>query len=258
MSSLHSLTARAPDRHLLLLKWLLLATGMLVGLALAAHLGLLHRLVLSDRTGITWVIAALLALGLVHGGCHVVRLSRVLNHARALEAWIGRHGGRALSRALQGHDPDGAPPPGCIAEHLQALARKALLGGGGPVGLDQRPLLEAFAGRLGRGRELGWFLADLLLSLGLLGTVIGFILMLAPVAGLDAGDAAATREALGAISAGMAVALSTTLAGLIASLLLRVQGYLLDSACEEVVRRASLLAELHLLPVLARETADAA
>jgi hypothetical protein len=44
----------------------------------------------------------------------------------------------------------------------------------------------------------------------------------------------------------MAVALYTTLAGLVGGLLLRVQCLLLDEASEEVLRRATELAEMHL------------
>ena len=64
----------------------------------------------------------------------------------------------------------------------------------------------------------GWFAADSVLKSAFLGTIIGFILMLAPIGELTSFDAASLQSALAAMSAGMAVALYTTLAGLIAIL----------------------------------------
>jgi hypothetical protein len=69
----------------------------------------------------------------------------------------------------------------------------------------------------------GWFAADSVLKIGLLGTIIGFILMLAPIGELTSFDASSLQSALAAMSAGMAVALYTTLTGLIANILLRFQ-----------------------------------
>ena len=69
----------------------------------------------------------------------------------------------------------------------------------------------------------GWFAADSVLKIGLLGTIIGFILMLAPIGELTSFDATSLQSALAAMSAGMAVALYSTLTGLIANILLRFQ-----------------------------------
>ncbi|MDG1008165.1 MAG: MotA/TolQ/ExbB proton channel family protein [Alphaproteobacteria bacterium] len=76
----------------------------------------------------------------------------------------------------------------------------------------------------------GWFAADSVLKIGLLGTIIGFILMLAPIGELTSFDATSLQSALAAMSAGMAVALYTTLTGLIANIILRFQfQFLADS-----------------------------
>ena len=75
----------------------------------------------------------------------------------------------------------------------------------------------------------GQFLADLLLKLGLLGTIIGFILMLTPIGEIKEFDPSLIQQLLSTMSGGMAVALYTTLAGLLTSSLLKVQCYFLDS-----------------------------
>lgn len=86
---------------------------------------------------------------------------------------------------------------------------------------------------LARWLNHGWFAADAVLKLGLLGTIIGFILMLAPISKLSGYDAANLQAALGEMSAGMAVALYTTLTGLVANLLLRLQFQILSDAMQE-------------------------
>lgn len=85
---------------------------------------------------------------------------------------------------------------------------------------------------LARWLNHGWFAADAVLKLGLLGTIIGFILMLAPISKLSGYDAASLQAALGEMSAGMAVALYTTLTGLVANLLLRLQFQILSDAMQ--------------------------
>ncbi len=84
----------------------------------------------------------------------------------------------------------------------------------------------------------GWFTADALLKIGLLGTIIGFILMLSPIASLASFDPASLQKALGEMSGGMAVALYTTLSGLIANIVLRFQFQFLADAMQKLILSA--------------------
>jgi hypothetical protein len=88
--------------------------------------------------------------------------------------------------------------------------------------------------------------------------VIGFILMLAPISGLDASDESAIKVALAAMSGGMAVALYTTLAGLVGGMLLKLQGFLLDGAVQELVTRTTRVTEVFVLPAIERRSQDPA
>jgi hypothetical protein len=99
---------------------------------------------------------------------------------------------------------------------------------------------------------LGAFAGDSLMKLGLLGTIIGFIIMLAPIAGLDDSDRVLMKSSMGLMSDGMAVAMYTKLAGLIGSILLKVQYYALDVATAEVFSRAVVLTETVVVPALER------
>ena len=76
--------------------------------------------------------------------------------------------------------------------------------------------------------SFGYLVVDVLLKLGLTGTVIGFILMLLPIGEIQDFDPKILQKLLSTMSGGMAVALYTTLTGLISSMLLKFQYFLLD------------------------------
>jgi hypothetical protein len=84
------------------------------------------------------------------------------------------------------------------------------------------------------------------------GAIIGFIIMLAPIAGLDASDKSMMRSSMGLMSDGMAAAMYTTLAGLVGSILLKIQYYMLDNATAKAFSRAVALIETWVVPALAR------
>jgi biopolymer transport protein ExbB/TolQ len=90
------------------------------------------------------------------------------------------------------------------------------------------------------------------MKLGLLGTIIGFIIMLAPIATLDAADKAGMKLSMGLMSDGMAIAMYTTLAGLVGSILVRIQYYMLDAATQRVFSDAVTLTETRVIPALER------
>src|SRR5712691_265340 len=142
-------------------------------------------------------------------------------------------------------------PPGQITAHIRNLILKATLQG--RHRLDQTLLLRGLADALRGPNQLGSFASDALMKLGLLGTIIGFILMLAPIAGLDAADRASVKSSMGLMSDGMAVAMYTTLSGLIGSILLQTQYYMLDEATAKVFGLATDLTEVFVVSVLEQE-----
>lgn len=72
--------------------------------------------------------------------------------------------------------------------------------------------------------EVGWFMSESMLALGMIGTVAGFILMLGEsFANIDTSNPETLKTALTAMALGMSTALYTTLVGLICSQILKVQ-----------------------------------
>jgi len=69
-----------------------------------------------------------------------------------------------------------------------------------------------------------WFIAESAMTVGMIGTVIGFMMMLgSSFADIDPSDVNSMRKVISDMAAGMSTALLTTLAGLIVSLALKVQ-----------------------------------
>ena len=100
----------------------------------------------------------------------------------------------------------------------------------GKAGLDTFRLVskESYTGRdieeKYAAAELGWFTSDLCLTVGMIGTVAGFIFMLSTAfASIDVSNVASLQNVLSQMSAGMGTALYTTAAGLISSAFLKIQ-----------------------------------
>ena len=241
--------AGVDSEHLLLLKGLLLWAVIGVAFLGAWRYGRQQRVWHDDSTGLSVAITLVFLAIAARGSWHVLKLSRALNHVAEVR-------GAIMEAPAPQLDHSRTLPKGCVSDYIQTLHTKAKISGHRSV-IDQGLLLDAFEADLRSGHELGWFVADLLLSLGLLGTVIGFILMLGPIGDLDTSDQGALRTALAAMSGGMAVALYTTLTGLIGGMLLKIQGFLLDGAVHELVRRTTQLTEIYILPTIERGQSDA-
>jgi hypothetical protein len=77
--------------------------------------------------------------------------------------------------------------------------------------------------------ESGWLWSDIVLSLGMIGTVIGFMIMLAGFVDVDFSDFDSVQSLIMRLSAGMSTSLSTTLVGLVASVILKLQFFSLEN-----------------------------
>ena len=82
--------------------------------------------------------------------------------------------------------------------------------------------------------EVGWFISESCLALGMVGTVTGFLIMLGTAfANVDVANAATLQQALSDMATGMSTALWTTLVGLVSSLIIKVQLVNLEVALNE-------------------------
>jgi len=90
--------------------------------------------------------------------------------------------------------------------------------------------------------KIGWFLSEVCLALGMIGTVAGFLLMLGTAfSGIDVSNTATLQSALTSMATGMSTALYTTLTGLVCALYIKAQlvnlEHLLDQKKSDATNR---------------------
>jgi len=233
-----------PERGGMLL-WMIFTGLSVFAAVLLWRYGLIRLMVSSDRTYISSIITVLYIITSGHCFWRMRAIAREGEVARRCRAILSTtHGVAALDRGAR------ALPAGLVTDHIRNLVTKAETQRAGRI--DQALLLRALADRLRGSNGFGSFVSDTLMKLGLLGTIVGFIIMLAPIAGLDAADKVAMRSSMGLMSDGMAVAMYTTLAGLVGSILIRIQYYMLDAATQRVFSDAVMLTETRVTPALER------
>lgn len=236
--------------HQLLLKWLILTAVMIFAFAVAAYYGLVDQVFSSDRSYISFLITLLFAITTLHCMVRTFYISRQLNLAGEAARRIADSGERfdlADDDGVRLADGGSLDRYTVITQHIRDLIIKARRKTGH---LDQSLLLDSFETRLKGPHEIGFFLSDLMLRLGLLGTVVGFILMLGPLTAIETIDVSSMREVLSSMSGGMAVALYTTLCGLIGGILLRLQYQFLDTSTDELVAMTTEVTEVYVIPAL--------
>ena len=96
-------------------------------------------------------------------------------------------------------------------------------------------LIDVLDGRCRGQFRFGYVIADLMLKLGLLGTVIGFIFMLGSLVDLNSIDINVMQKLLAQMSGGMKVALFTTLTGMSCGVLLNIKYQLLDWSVDNLL-----------------------
>ncbi len=226
-----------PD-HFLLLAWLIL-TG-LIGFALFCswHQGVIWHLFSVDRSRISWIIALAYLLISVHCLYRVCVISR--------QHQLSQRAARTITAALNDQQHlrvqgnalllnDTSIPQCIVTDYLRetCTGRNNTVNDGPWV--DNGDLGEVYEVRLKGPQEIGWFAADMMLKLGLLGTIVGFIFMLGSVSNISDFDVATMQKVLKHMSNGMGTALYTTLAGLVCSLFASLQYHMIDQHCDELL-----------------------
>lgn len=91
-------------------------------------------------------------------------------------------------------------------------------------------LSQAQQNHFSRMEEIGWFSSSLCQNVGMIGTVVGFMMMLGNFANVNLNNLATIQGFIAEMGLGMSTALSTTLTGLICSSLLQLQYFNLSQA----------------------------
>ena len=184
-------------RYQLLLRFGLVNLVAFALLGGAVTQGWIATVLAADTTHLSVAIFAVFVAGLGMSARRVWQTSRELNSARAAELSAGSLAARYVS-AVRG----------------RSAGARAIAGGA---------LRAKLASRIAAVRQI----AGSLVLLGLVGTVIGFIIALSGVDFTAAGDVAAIGPMVSALIEGMSVALYTTLVGAVLNIWLMVNYNLL-------------------------------
>ena len=232
----------------LFLVWLLVTGFVAFGLMVCWSEGLLGLLFDSDRSRICLIIGLLYLLGSAHCARRALFLARETEHVRSVSEHIGNRVVRVESDGesrvkIDGHALDA---DSVIGEHLQTLIRRGDKPHESAPEGEQSSLIGTLVAHTKGSHDLGWFMVDVLLKLGLLGTIVGFILMLGSVADTASLDVNTMQKVLKQMSNGMGTALYTTLAGLVGSMALGLQYLLLDKGADDLIERIVRLTDSRL------------
>ena len=230
------------------LSWMIFASLNVLSFVLLWFYGLLQTALDADPTHITLCIAVIYIATSFHCLWRCMVVSRETAAERRLAAWLVA-GECNLQRLDEGVGNDAGD--GLVGDHVRDLITKSRLLAEDQK-LDQTLLLRVLAQKLNGSTPFGAFAADLVMKLGLFGTIVGFIMMLAPIAGLNADDQAAIKSSMSLMSEGMAVAMYTTLSGLVGSILIKIEYQFVETATAALLASAVSLTEVHVVPVLER------
>ena len=112
---------------------------------------------------------------------------------------------------------------------LSYSASKSVNTIGGSGNIDPNKLMDVEV-----QEDIGWFAAEAFQVLGFIGTICGMIYALKGFVGVDLADINAVQSLVSNLVSGVSVAFYTTLTGLIASLLLKMQYFNLSYARKKV------------------------
>jgi len=183
-------------KNYLFLESLLVISTVVFLIYLIVDLGLFSLIVESDKSKISIIILGLYLVSCIHWFFVALNLDKEI---KSIE------------------NPDKTTLIGSFVADITSV---------GQTSVDKK--ITLLQDELSNKFSFGYLAVDVLLKLGLTGTVIGFILMLLPIGEIQDFDPKILQKLLSTMSGGMAVALYTTLTGLISSMLLKFQYFLLD------------------------------
>jgi hypothetical protein len=203
------------QRHALLLRFALANILALALVGAAAGQGWIDQLLAANGSGYSIAIALVFAAGLILAGHRASQLNQALNEIRRFEAIA-------------------APP---APAYLRATA--------GTNGQSRAILASTLRLKLVARIAPVKHIANSLVLLGLIGTVVGFIVALSGVEPDAAADVGAIGPMISTLIGGMAIALHTTLVGSLLHLWLMVNVRLLEGGTVRLLVATVELGERH-------------
>jgi hypothetical protein len=197
--------------------WLLLISVLSFGIYVLWDLHVFSLVLTLDRSYMALLIMALVIVATAHCGWHITHFSI---HISQLQTWLSS----PMTQAQPNH--------AFLSDFLKDLECTRPTS---PLHQADDGIVDVHAERIRSPADLGWFFVDLAVRLGLLGTIIGFILIFASLTEINIQGGDELKDLLIAMSGGMGTALLTTLTGLVAASVLSFQYLILGRETEHLV-----------------------
>ncbi|MGB5212925.1 MAG: MotA/TolQ/ExbB proton channel family protein [Anderseniella sp.] len=221
--------AKTNRSYIFLQIWVLLAGIAVFACYVAYDLGYFARVVDADQSKLSILIAGLFLGATFHAIWHILRVTRQID---AAYAWLGGKQAPTGDPANEEMSPFQTPEQfvaGYVSQVIEAHKQSTLDNKDGGL------VFEIYADRLRAAVEIGWYLVDILIRLGLIGTIVGFILILGALSSGPSPTPENIQTLLISMSGGMGTALYTTLAGLVTAMVLGAQYMVLARGTEELI-----------------------
>ena len=176
--------------------WIYFVSIILISIYILESFDFISGLFREDISYISSIIVSIFTFYLLRGGYHLYKLRYAIN------SLIQENGSSNNNIFIE-----------ILDEYRSSLSNTS----------NNKSFQEQLKSRLYEIVDNGFFVADILLKLGIVGTVIGFIIMLSSLSTIDEMNLSKMNNLLLSMSSGMKVALYTTLSGLICSILLTIQ-----------------------------------
>ena len=244
-------------RHQLFLKWLLLTVLVVFGVLAGLYFDLIQHIIANDISLISLGIMGIFLVVFSYLSIRTSKISKQLNLAYEVRDIIRKCGFKNLKYEINDNNrvvvSNQILPDSLLTNYIANLIRKATASQS--IHINQRMLIENFNDSLHEKNSIGWMTANKLISLGLLGTAIGFAVALTALFGIEAFDFIALKTTLSAVAVGMSVALFTTITAIIASVPLEIISYMIERGNNKLTSIATKVTEIYVIPVLERENA---
>lgn len=228
--------------HKLFLNWLITFSFIFFLFFLLWDKDIIQQLLSADRSYITTIILFSFFVICMHCGFHTFIISSELNKAHIIKKNLLRDDVKL--RLIDDHlilSSKGEMSDGIVSQYFKDLINLKQKGT-----TESAQILDTYIKKVNAYFEFGWFSADIMLKLGLIGTVIGFIIMLSSLSDITTFDVSLLQGVLTTMGSGMGVALYTTLSALVTGVLIALQYFNLESGCEELFSVLNQVSEVSL------------
>ena len=228
--------------------WLLVMSVVAFGFYVAWDQQLLQAAFAVDRSYLVQVILIVFLISSGHALWFVVCFSSRIHLAhRVLRGGVGISDLREFhQREMKRHPSIMSLSPVHYLGNFFEEVEKATPKAASPGDSDELTIVEIYADGLRSAVELGWYIVDMSIRLGLIGTIVGFILIFSSLSGSAVPEIDQLQDLLIAMSGGMGTALYTTLFGLVCASILGFQYMILNREVEHLVGLLIRLRNLNL------------